>query len=64
MRFRYETYEEKYNRLEKPHRWFTLFPAFYEGHCYWLEYVTRQWVSIFTVRCIGYWKYTAIDKRS
>jgi len=43
MKWQSETYEQKIERLEKPHKWFAWYPVqFNDGTRVWLEYVTRQ----------------------
>lgn len=42
MKWKYETWRQKLERLENWHRWFAWHPVWDEECGYWLEYVDRK----------------------
>jgi len=39
MRFKYETFEQRCERIEEWHEWFAWYPIWDKGTIYWLEKV-------------------------
>lgn len=44
MKFKYETWSSKIERLLLWHKWFAWHPVWDNGTCYWLETVERRTV--------------------